>query len=113
MDRETSDWTPHQADANGLSYFPPGWFGHAGAGIDLATIFLSASLGISRDDVGANQYLVGTATFSGEFGTWGLEAGHLPLAGGVDLRFLLGDVELFFLPKMDLPYARSAIPSHL
>ena len=112
MGRETPVWTLHQANTNRLRFFSRDWFGHVGAGIDVATILLSVGLGVRSDASGADQLLVGTATFSGEFGRWGLEAGHLPLAGGVDLRFFLGNVELFLLPEMDLPYAGSAIRSH-
>jgi len=63
-------------------------------------------------DIGAGESLVGTGTFPGVFGGRGLAADYFALDWGVNLRVLLGDVELLFVAEMGLSYARDAVSAY-
>src|SRR5438445_6794237 len=81
--------------------------------ISLAEILLSFRLGLSRLDSGAGKSLVGPSSFSAKAPIWRLAANRLSLSWRAYLRFFLGDVELLFQPKMDLPYSGGSILVHL
>jgi hypothetical protein len=60
-------------------------------------------------DIGTAESLVGKRAFHGIFGTRGLAADRLAVGWGVDLRILLGDVELLFVAEVDLSHAGGAV----
>src|SRR5207245_691684 len=84
-------------------------FRRVGPDTPLAEILLSAGLGVASADPRTYQYLARPAEFSRGSPARRLAIGDLALAGRGDLRFFLGNVELFFLPKMDLSYARRRV----
>lgn len=63
-------------------------------------------------DTGAGESLVGTGTFPGVFGGRRLATDYLALDWGVNLRLLLGDVELLFVAQMGISHTRRAVSAY-
>ena len=63
-------------------------------------------------DFGAGELLVRKGTFPGVLGGRGLAANSFALDWGVNLRGLLGDVELLFVAEMGLSHARDAVSAY-
>src|SRR5207248_9637583 len=74
-----------------------------------AEILLSACLDVAGVDFGTAEFLAGKRAFHGVLGTGGLAADRIAVGRGVDLRILLGDVELLFVAEVDLSHARGAV----
>src|SRR5213079_3582299 len=72
-------------------------------------MLLSVCLDVARVDIGTAESLVRKRAFHGIFGTGGLAADRVAIGLGVDLRILLGDVELLFVAEVDLSHARGAV----
>jgi len=82
---------------------------YAAADAGLAEILLSACLDVAGVDFGTAEFLAGKRAFHGVLGTGGLAADRIAIGRGVDLRLLLGDVELLFVAEVDLSHAGGAV----
>lgn len=63
-------------------------------------------------DIGPGESLVETGAFPGVFGARGLAADYFAVDWGVNLRILLGDVELLFVAEMGLSYDRDTVSAY-
>jgi len=87
--------------------------GDADSDTPLAALLLPFRLVFPGADPGAAELLAGPLFAPGRFTTRRLATRAFARGGRPYLRLFLGDVELLFRPKMDLPYPGSPVPARV
>src|SRR5262245_56858189 len=88
------------------------WRANAVGTLDLAAPLLSLRLAVRRLFAGTHQPLARARAFPATPSPGRLACGRELIVGSVDLRLLLGTLELLLLSQMDLPHARCRVPPH-